>query len=246
MLEIKALNLKINKKEILKDINLSLEANKITALIGKNGSGKSSLISCVNQMNRYDGEILLNKKNIREIENKERAKQIAILPQNLLSVHIKVYDLVSYGRNPYLDLVKKIDINEEEIIEKSLNLLGINDLKEKYVDEISGGERQKAYIAMMLSQDTDIMLLDEPTTYVDMEYEFTILETLKKLDNKTILIVMHDLNQAIKYANNIVLLENGKIIFNGSKDECLNKEIIEKHFGLKKYIINGKVFFSQN
>lgn len=245
MLKIKDLNVKLGKNQILKDVSFELEPNKITALVGLNGVGKSTIVACINQIYKYSGIIMLNNIDIKNIKRNDLAKEIAILPQIKTYPHMTVSNLVGLGRNPYLDFFGRKQRIDEEIIQNAIELIGINNLKDKYIDELSGGEKQKSYLAMMIAQDTNILVLDEPTTFMDMNYEYAFLETLKKLTNKTILVVMHNLNQAVNYADNIIIINNGMISFDGPMLKCLEEAQIEKNFDLVKYTSNGKIFFGK-
>ena len=246
MLEVKNLNLTIEMKTILSNISFLLKENKITVLIGKNGSGKSSIVKSINGITKYTGNIILNNQNILELKNNERAKEIAILPQYLEVVHITVKDLVSLGRNPYLKLFSKLSEKDRKIINDAITLFDLNELENNYLDTLSGGELQKAYLAMLIAQDTNILVLDEPTTYLDIDFEGYFLDKIKQLKgNKTILLVLHNITKAIEIADEVIILDNGKIIYNDSKDKLLNTTIIEELFNVKKYIIKDKVFYTK-
>ena len=246
MLKIKDLSLELNNKVVLDKVNVSFEKNKITAIIGKNASGKTSLIKCINGIYKYNGDILLNSKNIKDIDIKDLSKQLSILPQLLKYPHILVKDIIAMGRNPYLSLKAKLTDNDLYIIDQVISKLNIVNLKEKYLDELSGGQRQLVYLALQLTQDAPLMIFDEPSSFMDINYEHFLLDILKEQkenNNKTIVLVMHNINQAIRYSDNIVVVDKGKIIFSGTKFDCLKQEVIEKTFNLKKYEIDDFVIF---
>lgn len=246
MLKIKDLSLELNNKVVLDKVNVSFEKNKITAIIGKNASGKTSLIKCINGIYKYNGEILLNSKNIKDIDIKDLSKQLSILPQLLKYPHILVKDIIAMGRNPYLSLKAKLTDNDLYIIDQVISKLNIVNLKEKYLDELSGGQRQLVYLALQLTQDAPLMIFDEPSSFMDVNYEHFFLDILKEQkenNNKTIVLVMHNINQAIRYSDNIVVVDKGKIIFSGNKFDCLKQEVIEKTFNLKKYEIDDFIIF---
>ena len=246
MLKIKDLSLELNNKVVLDKANVSFEKNKITAIIGKNASGKTSLIKCINGIYKYNGEILLNSKNIKDIDIKDLSKQLSILPQLLKYPHILVKDIIAMGRNPYLSLKAKLTDNDLYIIDQVISKLNIVNLKEKYLDELSGGQRQLVYLALQLTQDAPLMIFDEPSSFMDVNYEHFLLDILKEQkenNNKTIVLVMHNINQAIRYSDNIVVVDKGKIIFSGNKSDCLKQEVIEKTFNLKKYEIDDFIIF---
>lgn len=247
MLKISNLCLSLNNKEVLKEINLFIREGKLTTIIGLNGSGKSSLINCINQTYKYNGNICLfhNKDyvNINEIKQTEIAKRISILPQVLSNPHIRVIDLVKMGRSPYRSIGKKLTESDYQIINFAIKEVGIENLSEKYVDELSGGERQKAFLALMLAQNTDMLVLDEPTTYLDLINEKEFLELiilLKKNYGKTILIVMHNLNNALNYSDDLIFLDKGKLICSGDKKDVINSHLIESIFKITIKEIDDK------
>ena len=246
MLEIRNLNLYLNNKKILDDINIQFIENKITIILGKNGSGKSSIINCINQIYRYNGSIYYNNQDLKKLDNRDKARKIAILPQFLKYPHIKVFDLVLMGRNPYRKIGEKYTEEDFEIVNKYLKEIGIEKFKNEFIDNLSGGERQKVYLAMLLTQDTDIIILDEPTTFMDIDNENSFLDLIKSLKNnynKTIIVIMHNINKVINIADEIIIINNGKIIFNGPKEEVLNKEIIENQFNVRKIFIDNLYYY---
>lgn len=239
------------KREVLHDVSFSLTPHKLTAVIGKNGSGKSTLMSCLNQMLPYTGQIAWSGQNLALMPSAERAKLVAILPQMLLRPNVTVEELVTFGRSPYVDLGRRLTETDRAAIQSAIVRLGIEDLRHAFVDELSGGERQKAYLAMILAQDTRVVVLDEPTTYMDMAYTgafFSLLDELKTRWKKTLLVVMHDLTQAVRYADQIVVMDGGGVRFSGSTQSCLEQGIIEKIFSVRRHRVmeNGEelVFFS--
>ena len=192
------------KNQVLDHIDFSLVPHKLTAVVGRNGSGKSTLVSCVNQELPYTGEITFSDRNLAVMTLRERAQLISILPQTLHSPAVTVEELTAFGRNPYLDFGKRMSPKDWQAVDDALEAIGISGLRDKLVTELSGGERQKAYLAMVLAQNTRVMILDEPTTYMDMEYEaafFRLLETLKTKRKITFLVIMHNLSQAVRYAS---------------------------------------------
>lgn len=246
MLEIRNLNLYLNNKKILDDINIQFIENKITIILGKNGSGKSSIINCINQIYRYNGSIYYNNQDLKKLDNRDKARKIAILPQFLKYPHIKVFDLVLMGRSPYRKIGEKYTEEDFEIVNKYLKEIGIEKFKNEFIDNLSGGERQKVYLAMLLTQDTDIIILDEPTTFMDIDNENSFLDLIKSLKNnynKTIIVIMHNINKVINIADEIIIINNGKIIFNGPKEEVLNKEIIENQFNVRKIFIDNLYYY---
>lgn len=251
MLEIKNLSVRFGKNLVLREVSFALRPHRLTVLVGRNGSGKSTLLNCVNQQIPYTGTITEREKNLALIGPRERAKSMAILPQTVPVPHITARELVSFGRNPYLDFTGRLTDADKEAVEKALRDTDSLELADRYADTLSGGEKQRVLLAMILAQNTPIMLLDEPTAHMDLGYEASFLQLLAKLKKerkKTILVILHDLNLAAEYADDLILLENGKIVFAGCKEECLEREILEKTFGLKRYkVADGdgqRIFFS--
>jgi len=233
MLELKNVNLMLNEKPILKDINFLVENNKITALIGANGAGKTSIFNCIARfLLKYEGSILIDGEDIKTIKHKEYAKLISTLKQSSqINLRITIYELVCFGRFPHCGGRLK-DIDKEKVL-SAIEYVGLSEIKNKYLDELSGGERQRAYIAMIIAQDTKYILLDEPLNNLDMKYsvEFMILlNRLVKELNKTILIVLHDINMAASYCDYMIALKDGNIHYQGSPDEMLNKKILDEVF----------------
>lgn len=251
MLNFQNIRASYGKREVLHDVSFSLTPHKLTAVIGKNGCGKSTLVSCLNQAIPYTGEIAWSGRNLALMPSAERARLVAILPQMLRRPNVTVEELVTFGRSPYVDLGRRLTETDRSAIQSAIAQLGIENLRHAFVDELSGGERQKAYLAMILAQDTRVVALDEPTTYMDMAYTgafFSLLDELKTRWKKTLLVVMHDLTQAVRYADCLVALDGGAVRFAGSRQECLDQGIIEELFSVRRYTVkeNGeeRVFFA--
>ncbi len=247
MLEIKGLCVSRGGRLILDEVNMCLTPHTLTVLVGKNGCGKSTLVSCINQTVTYRGEISFSGRNLALMPPKERACVISFLPQILRTPHITVEELVSMGRSPYIDIGHHMTKRDREAVERAICNAEIENLAERYVDALSGGERQKAYLAMAIAQDTRIMILDEPTTYMDMTYEYTfmkLLGTMCRKYKKTLLVVMHNLNQAVRYADRLAVLEDRRIMFEGSTDECVKSGVLERVFSVRRYDTEGRYFFA--
>ena len=238
MLEIKNISVTKNKKEILHDVSFSVKPHTITAIIGKNGSGKSTLISCLTGENKYKGSVFFSDDDISLLSSKQRARLVSLLPQNLPEVPITVEKLVEMGRNPYTDIGNRLSEKDTQQIEKAIESAEIQNIRHKKLTEISGGERQKAYIAMVLSQNTRVIALDEPTTYMDVQVEkafMSLIRELKEKHKKTLLVVMHDLSAAVEIADNILLLHEGKVKEFGTTQHVLQSGAIEEVFDVTRY-----------
>ncbi len=250
MLEIKDLSVRFGSRQVLEDVSFALRPHRLTVLVGRNGAGKSTLLSCVNRQVPYTGTIRLNEGDISLLPPRQRAKAVAILPQSLPSPHIPGRELVSLGRNPYLDFTGRLTEADRQAVETALRDADAVSLAERYVDTLSGGEKQRIALAMILAQNTPMALLDEPTAHMDLSYEASFLELLQKLKRerkKTFLLILHDLNLAVRYADDLLVLDGGRLAFAGSREECLEKGILEASFGLKRYTLEDggedRIFF---
>ena len=222
-----------NKVEIIKNTNIAFEEGSITSIIGKNGSGKTTLLrTASNLLKPFSGEITINDKDILDIPIKELAKKISFLPQLRTVPNITVYQLVMHGRYPYLGFSRTPKKQDKEIVEKAIENMSLNKYINKNVQELSGGQRQKVYIAMVLAQDTDIIFLDEPTTYLDINHQLEILEIVRKLKKlgKTIVMVLHDLNNALAYSDQVCLMDNGKIVIYDNPQAIYDSKEINRIF----------------
>jgi iron complex transport system ATP-binding protein len=247
MLEIKNLSVRFGKRQVLSDVSFALRPHRLTVLVGRNGAGKSTLFSCVNQQIPYTGTITEGEKNLALTDPRERAKSIAILPQSLPSPHITGREMAALGRNPYLDFTGRLTDKDKQAVENALRDADALELSERYVDTLSGGEKQRIALALILAQNTPIALLDEPTAHMDLGYEAAFLDLLQKLKTqrkKTFLLILHDLNLAAEYADDLIVLDGGRLAFAGSREQCLEQEILEKTFGLKRYTMENRIFFS--
>jgi ABC-type cobalamin/Fe3+-siderophores transport system ATPase subunit len=224
-----------NRTEIIKDINIAFEEGSITSIIGKNGCGKTTLLrTASNLLKPFRGKIKIAGKDITGFSSKELAKKISFLPQLRSVPNITVYNLVMHGRYPYLGFSRTPQKQDIEFIEKSIEKMGLKKYTNKNVQELSGGQRQKVYIAMVLAQDTDIIFLDEPTTYLDINHQLEILEIIKKLKlmSKTIVMVLHDLSSALSYSDKICLMEKGEIAICDTPQAVFESREIDRIFNV--------------
>lgn len=237
MLELHKISAGYGGKPVLKEVSFRLRPNRITALVGPNGSGKSTLLSCINQQLPYTGTIREGEKNLARLSPRERAKRLAILPQTLPLPHITVREMVGFGRNPYLDFTGRLTEGDQEAVANALRDTGTEALAGRYVDTLSGGEKQRVALAMILAQNTPIALLDEPGAHLDLKHQAAFLELLKRQEEKTFLVILHDLTAAVRYADDILVLDRGELLFAGTREECLEQEILEKTFGLRRFAL---------
>ncbi len=244
MLAFKEICVCYKKKQVLDSLSFSLRPHRLTVVLGKNGCGKSTLVSCVTGGTPYTGEILYGDRNVALMPPRERARLIAVLPQILPKVSLTVEELVSMGRNPYLDLGRRLQKTDYEQIESAIRAVGMDGFRRCPLGCLSGGERQKAYLAMIIAQNTRIVILDEPTTYMDMENEADFLafvKELKTVHKKTLMIVMHDLTKAVEIADDVLVIRDGGCAFFGTAKDCVESGVIEEVFHVKRssYEKNG-------
>ena len=247
-MDIKIRNLCIfyGKSSVLENVDLTIPKGKITAIIGRNGSGKSSLVSAIGGLADYKGEITVDKTDIKSLSRGEMARNVSVMTQNLPSPHVTVYHLASFGRTPYHSLLDKLNEDDLRIIDEALKSSGIYHLKDRYVDTLSGGKRRLAFYAMSLARTCPIMIFDEATAYMDADNEGMFSDKLAglKSDGKTVITVMHNISDAVRYADNIILLDKKRCVFFGTVNEILETDILEKTMNVKRYYADGRTFFS--
>lgn len=240
------LKMRYGNKVALKDVNFKAKDGEIITIIGPNGSGKSTFIKAITRcMKPKSGVINLDGINIYNIPTKTLAKEIAVLPQvKSVSTDITVENLVSYGRYPHLGFGKRMNSDDKEIIDWAINKTGLVELSDRYVTTLSGGERQRAWIAMALAQKPRILILDEPTTYLDVSYQLEVLELIKELNKSlglTVIMVLHDLNQAARYSDNIYVLKDGEICDYGTPKDIMKSNLLEDVFRIDAHIYEDKI-----
>ncbi|MEW9673094.1 ABC transporter ATP-binding protein [Ammoniphilus sp. 3BR4] len=227
---------------IVEDLNLSIPEGKITALVGANGSGKSTILKAMARMIKpKSGNVFLDGKFIHQQSTKEVAKQLAILPQNPTAPDgLTVGELVSYGRFPQQKGFGSLIREDKEMIQWAVQVTGMKTFFDRPVDQLSGGQRQRAWIAMALAQGTDILFLDEPTTFLDMAHQLEVLKLLEKLnqeEKRTIVMVVHDLNHASRFAHHMVAIKTGKMMREGTPEQVMTPEVLKQVFGIQADII---------
>ncbi|REK71344.1 ABC transporter ATP-binding protein [Paenibacillus paeoniae] len=236
------LDISYEERKIVQNLNISIPQGKITALVGANGSGKSTILKTMARiMNPSKGSVLLDGKSIHKQSTKEVAKQLAILPQNPTAPDgLTVSELVAYGRFPYQKGFGSLSKEDRAIVKWAVESTGMADFADRPVDQLSGGQRQRAWIAMALAQETDILFLDEPTTFLDMAHQLEVLHLLQKLNemnNRTIVMVVHDLNHAARYAHHMIAIKSGVVKGEGSPVEVITPEIMREVFNIEADIV---------
>lgn len=235
-----------DKKIIINDIDVVIPNNKISVIIGANACGKSTLLKTLARLLKpVSGEVVLDGKQIGTIPPKQLARVLGLLPQSpVVPEGITVSDLVSRGRYPYQNFLKGLEKKDYEAVEEALEIMGIVELANRSVDELSGGQRQRVWIAMALAQQTDILLLDEPTTFLDITYQIEILDLLTDLNRRrgtTIVMVLHDINLSARYADYIFAVQKGNLIAQGKPSEIISEELMKQVFGLDCAVIKDPV-----
>lgn len=221
------------KKQVLHKVSFSIRPGKIIALIGPNGCGKSTLLKSLVRINPHtEGNILVNQKNIIEFSAKELAKEVAYLAQNKQTPDSSVLRMVLHGRFAYLNYPRRYRSEDVEIARKALRWAGLSHLEEENVAHLSGGMQQKVYLAMALAQDANTILMDEPTTYLDIAQQLKVLEMARQLaeSGKAVVVVLHDLSQALCTADEVVVLEEGRVAANGTPTEVYESGILKEVF----------------
>lgn len=232
---------------VLKDINVVIPKNKITILIGSNGCGKSTLLKTMARLLKpINGQVLLGDNNIQTQSNKEIAKKLSILTQSPSAPSdLTVFNVVKQGRYPYQSFFSQWTKEDEKIVNYALEKTGLVEIKHKKLSDLSGGQRQRVWIAMTLAQQTDIILLDEPTNHLDLKYKIEVLDLLKDLnlkENRTIVIVLHDINLACRYADHIIAVKDGKVFDEGYPEDIINETLIKEVFDINSKVINCPIF----
>lgn len=236
-LEIKNISYSIGNDSILKDISFKCESGEIIGIIGPNGSGKTSLLKTINGINSIeDGNILFNSRNIKDYQEKELARDISFMNQNTsIEFDFPCIDIVVLGRYPYLERFQEYSKKDIDIAEKYMKLTDTLKFKDKSILQLSGGERQRVLFAKILTQESQVILLDEPTASLDMRHEEELLKEIskEKSKNKIIILVIHNLRTAIKYCSRLILLSEGKIIKDGTAYEVITEENLDRAYGVK-------------
>ena len=238
----KDLNISYGNVDIVKDLNLNIPKGKITTIIGANGCGKSTILKTIGRIiNPKSGNIYVNGKDIHKQNPKDLAKEMAVLPQSPQAPSgLTVEELISYGRFPHQSGFGKAKKEDNDIVSWALEVTGISEFRDRDIDDLSGGQRQRAWIAMALAQETDILLLDEPTTYLDLAHQLEILkllEDLNKKEGRTIVMVIHELNNAARFADHMIGVKKGKIVCEGSAEDVMTKENLKEIFNIDAEIV---------
>ncbi|MEU6270300.1 ABC transporter ATP-binding protein [Saccharopolyspora shandongensis] len=240
------LQLAYGDRVIVDGLDFDVVDGTITAVIGPNGCGKSTLLRALGRLlNPRRGSVLLDGKQIHKMSTKEVARVLGVLPQSPVAPEgLTVADLVARGRHPHQSWYRQWSSDDESAVAEALGMTGIADLADRTLDELSGGQRQRAWLSMALAQGTDLLLLDEPTTYLDLSHQVDVLELVGQLHDesgRTVVMVLHDLNLAARYADRLVAMKAGAIVAEGEPGEVLTEELLAEVFGLKARVIADPV-----
>ncbi|WP_282175634.1 Fe(3+) dicitrate ABC transporter ATP-binding protein FecE [Vibrio nereis] len=245
MISTQKLSVAYGDSTIIENLSLTIPKGKVTALIGPNGCGKSTLLKTLSRINKPKaGEVFIDQQPLTRIKDKALAQRLSLLPQVLVSPEgITVRKLVEYGRSPYVSHWGKLSKQDKEIVEQAMAETGVQDLAEQNVEALSGGQRQRAWIAMVLAQDTEIVMLDEPTTYLDLSHQIELMSLMRSMNEqgKTVIVVLHDLNQACRYCDHLVVLKKGQLVAQGSPEQVFTEQLLEEVFALDAVVVSDPV-----
>lgn len=237
MIKVDDLMVQYDKKVVIKDLSVAIEMNKITTIIGPNGCGKSTLLKAISKNLAYKkGHISIGGQALNRFSTKELARTMAFLPQSpLVPEACSVSDLVSYGRYPFVPFGRRLSTTDHQMVQWALSKTDMTKLKCRKVASLSGGERQRAWIAMALAQEPKILLLDEPTTFLDIAHQYETLELIREIGSKlsvTIVMVLHDINQAARYSDHVIVMKEGSVVCEGSPETTINAKTMKEVFAL--------------
>lgn len=231
---------------VFEGLNLTIEEGKVTTIIGPNGCGKSTLLKTIGRiLKKQQGTVYLQEQNMQNLSTKDIAKKLAILSQTPVAPgQLKVEELIAYGRYPHRNNVNRLTNKDEEMIEWALTVTNTMEYRNRELAQLSGGQRQRVWLAMALAQETNILLLDEPTTYLDMAHQLEVLDIVKSLNeqhNCTIVMVLHDINHAARYSDHLIAMRKGIIMQTGTPQEILSAEVMRKVFNIDARIMEDPV-----
>ncbi|WP_432547504.1 ABC transporter ATP-binding protein [Kineococcus sp. SYSU DK004] len=236
------LTLAYDERTIARDLSLEVPDGSFTVVVGPNACGKSTLLRALARMLKpTSGHVLLDGEHIRSLPSKEVARRLGLLPQTASAPEgITVADLVARGRFPHQKLLRQWTRDDERAVDAAMASTRVEDLADRAVDELSGGQRQRVWIAMALAQETPLLLLDEPTTFLDIAHQIEVLDLLAALheeQGRTLVAVLHDLNHACRYATHLVALKDGRVMAQGDPREVVTADLVERVFGLPCVVV---------
>lgn len=230
---------------IFENLNASIEYGKITTIIGPNGCGKSTLLKTIGRiLKKEHGHVYLQDQDMQKLSTKDIAKRLAILAQSPSAPpQLKVGELISYGRYPHRKNVNRLTPEDHEMIDWAMEVTQTAEFADRELSQLSGGQRQRVWLAMALAQKTDILLLDEPTTYLDMAHQIEVLKIVQKINKEhgcTIVMVLHEINQAARFSDTILAMKSGEVLANGKPKEIMTAAYLEKIFNIQAKIVDDE------
>lgn len=245
MIKIRDLKVQYDKKVVIENLSLTIAEKKITTIIGPNGCGKSTLLKAISKnLSIAGGDVIIEGKPLKSYPTKGLAKAMAMLPQGpKVPSDVSVSELVGFGRYPFVPFGRRFQKEDYAMVNWALDKTDMRRLRCRKVNSLSGGERQRAWIAMALAQEPRILLLDEPTTYLDIAHQFETLELIKEIGHKTdmtIVMVLHDINQAARYSDEVIVLKEGHLMAQGTPEEVIHEGTMREVFSLEgDFFIHG-------
>lgn len=245
VLQADRVTLSYDKRQVSTDLSVAIPDGSFTVIIGPNACGKSTLLRALSRLLRPEtGQVVLDGKAISNLKSKDVARRLALLPQTSIAPEgIVVADLVARGRHPHQTFLRQWSSADAAAVAEAMRLTGVTELSARRIDELSGGQRQRVWIAMALAQETPILLLDEPTSFLDIAHQVELLDLLVDLNRagRTVVAVLHDLNQACRYATHLIAMKNGAVRAQGDPSETVTSALVEDVFGLSCVIIEDPV-----
>jgi iron complex transport system ATP-binding protein len=241
-----AVTLRYDELTVIDGLDIAIPDGEVTAIIGPNACGKSTLLKALARLLRPTaGHVVLDGEHIHKLPTKEVARRLGLLPQTPIAPEgILVVDLVARGRSPHQKLFQQWSEADERAVRAALEATSTSDLAERPVDELSGGQRQRVWIAMALAQETELLLLDEPTTFLDIAHQIDVLDLVHRLNRdqgRTVVVVLHDLNLACRYASHVVAMRDGRIVAAGTPGDVVDAELVRTVFGLEALVVPDPV-----
>ncbi|ADB35693.1 ABC transporter related protein [Kribbella flavida DSM 17836] len=245
-LSVEQLAVGYEQREIIHDLSVRIPTGKITVIVGANACGKSTLLKTMARLLKPSrGTVLLDGKSIQQVSTREVATKLGLLPQSPTAPEgITVADLVGRGRYPHQGWIRQWTKADDEAVADAMLSTDVLEIADRPIDELSGGQRQRVWIAMALAQQTDILLLDEPTTFLDLTHQFEVLDLLVDLnrrDDRTIVLVLHDLNQACRFGDHLIAMKGGRIVAEGNPRQVITEQVVHDVFGLAVKVIPDPV-----
>jgi len=239
VIEVRNVSKQYAGKHVVDQVSLQITKGTITSFIGPNGAGKSTLLSMMSRLTTKDqGEILIEGQDISKVKSNDLAKQISILKQsNNINIRLTIKELVRFGRFPYSQ--GRLTTEDLQYVNDAISYMDLEDIQDKYLDQLSGGQNQRAYIAMVIAQNTDYILLDEPLNNLDMKHSVQIMKVLRRMVDelgKTVIIVIHDINFASVYSDYIVALKDGRIVKEGATQDIIDNKVLQDVYGMDIHI----------